>query len=310
MNRLATLLVLTLWVSASACTKVSHEVNTPDKRAPVARNILLFSSETPADIRIAYYATEDGVTNRLIEREVQTPYILELEDAVAIYDSMHFYSGHFCKKLLYGYRRYKQTRERDGPEYLRVENLSGQVVKLVAIDTKELQTEWVPEYEETVITDEHPLPLYKGVPLLYLLKPERAPGRELGYVATSNYRSPNGGGRGTTIEQIPLFPDRLGIFRADDLPFSIKRIVELHEREMKYLLIHYDDYSEVEKQYVSIDDIHQGFQVFAHHHHFEPLTHIAPHTTLVNAGSIPMMAMDFQRGMNGEGNDRKDYHAW
>ncbi len=178
MKYLATLLAL-ICMSTSACTKLYDRMATADKRAPVARNILLFSSETPADIRIAYYATEDGQTNRLIEREVQTPYVLELEDAVATYNSIDIYAGNnLCKRWDRTLRSYKQTRDHDGPEYLRVENLSDQMVKLAAIDVQELKTEWVPEYKETVIRS-HPIPLYRGVPLLYLLKPERAPGNEL-----------------------------------------------------------------------------------------------------------------------------------
>ncbi len=309
MKRLTTLLVLTLLVGASSCTKVIHEVATRNKRAPLARNILLFSSETPADIRIAYYATEDGVTNRLIEKEVQTPYVLELEDAVAIYDSMDVYVGNNLWKCYNddNFRRYKQTREHEGPEYLRVENLSDQVVKLAAIDAEELKTEWVPEYEETVI-ERHPLPLYRGVPLLYLFMPDRAPGRELGYVAMTEYEhSERGIHTAKAIKSIPLFPDRLGDFTAADLPFSMERIMELYEREMAHLLVSYKHYSIVEQLGVSGIEFQNAFAERLRFKRVEAVTRIAPHSTLTNEGNVPILAIDFRNDAKWE---EKDYRKW
>ncbi len=113
-------------------------------------------------------------------------------------------------------------------------------------------------------------------------------------------------GSSTSVKQIPLFPDRLGEFTAENLPFSVERIVELYEREMEYLFIHYTDYSMVEQLGVSVDEVHNGFGRFLRNRKVEAVTHIAPHSTMRNPGTIPMLAMDLQLGAAGE----KDYKKW
>ena len=76
-------------VSICACTYTFFEDAERNKTAVVSRNLIVISSETPADVRVSYYEVSDGTSNKLVTKTIQTPYILNLGRVVVKYDSVN-----------------------------------------------------------------------------------------------------------------------------------------------------------------------------------------------------------------------------
>ena len=160
-------------VSICACTYTFFEDAERNKTAVVSRNLIVISSETPADVRVSYYEVSDGTSNKLVTKTIQTPYILDLGRVVVKYDSVNLKQRGGGNKVK---ERYKKLDVgvllgEGGAEYLKLENLSEQPIKLAIVGTQRLVA------NDNVI-ESQPNPIYRGVPLLYLLKPESAPNKD------------------------------------------------------------------------------------------------------------------------------------
>ena len=230
-----------------SCTRAFYEDAERSKTAMVRRNLVLLSSKSPSDFCISYYETNDGISNRLVTRTLRTPSLLDMGKAVVEYDSVVFVTqGGYCGKKYVkdAYKRlcWEKLYKEGGAEYFKLENLSGETIKLAIVGVQKLTTIRDEEYE---IIARHPNPIYKGVPLLYLLKPETSPSKEL-YFETIQAHTSDGDlhsmiPRG--LKKITLYPDRLGDFGSDELPFSAEKIVSLYENESQHLFLTYLDYS-------------------------------------------------------------------
>ena len=287
-----------------SCTRAFYEDAERSKTAMVRRNLVLLSSESPSDFCISYYETNDGISNRLVTRTLRPPCLLDMGKAVVEYDSVVFVTqGGYCGKK-YVKDTYKRLcREKlykeGGAEYFKLENLSGETIKLAIVGVQKLTTIRNEEYE---IIARHPNPIYKGVPLLYLLKPETSPSKEL-YFETIQAHTSDGDlhsmiPRG--LKKITLYPDRLGDFGSDELPFSAEKIVSLYENESQHLFLTYLDYSLELKGYAKGNT---QFRRLKEEKGIELFRVVKPHEVVYNHGESPLLPLSFSGHIKEKGSN-------
>ena len=171
-----------------------------------------------------------------------------------------------------------------GAEYLKLENRSEQVVKFAVVGVQKLVTK---RDDERNVIESQPSPIYKGVPLLYLLKPELAPNREF-YYRTLDYG--DDASQKNEFERIALYSDRLGDFPSADLPFSATKIVSLFENESQHLYVTYSNYSlglqgqvNANREFRATQE--RGLELFAR---------IQPQQVFQNRGTLPLLPLGFE----------------
>lgn len=116
-----------------------------DKVAVVGRNLVVLASDTPAEVRVSYYETSDGTSNKLVKKTIQTPYVLDMGKVVVKYDSVDYkWRGGYCgkKHLIDGHKVLNVgiILGEGGAEYLKLENRSEQVVKFAVVGVQKLVT--------------------------------------------------------------------------------------------------------------------------------------------------------------------------
>ena len=287
-----------------SCTRAFYEDAERSKTAMVRRNLVLLSSESPSDFCISYYETNDGISNRLVTRTLRPPCLLDMGKAVVEYDSVVFVTqGGYCGKKYIKDTYKRLCREKlykeGGAEYFKLENLSGETIKLAIVGVQKLTTIRNEEYE---IIARHPNPIYKGVPLLYLLKPETSPSKEL-YFETIQAHTSDGDlhsmiPRG--LKKITLYPDRLGDFGSDELPFSAEKIVSLYENESQHLFLTYSDYS------LELEGYAKGntqFRSLKKEKGIELFRVVKPLEVVYNHGESPLLPLSFSGHIKGKGSN-------
>ena len=294
-----------------SCTRAFYEDAERSKTAMVRRNLVLLSSKSPSDFCISYYETNDGISNKLVTRTLRTPSLLDMGKAVVEYDSVVFVTqGGYCGKKYVkdAYKRlcWEKLYKEGGAEYFKLENLSGETIKLAIVGVQKLTTIRDEEYE---IIARHPNPIYKGVPLLYLLKPETSPSKEL-YFETIQAHTSDGDlhsmiPRG--LKKITLYPDRLGDFGSDELPFSAEKIVSLYENESQHLFLTYLDYSLELKGYAKGNT---QFRSLKKEKGIELFRVVKPHEVVYNHGESPLLPLSFSGHIKGKGSNILVKEAW
>jgi len=224
--------------------------------------------------------------------------------AVVEYDSVVFVTqGGYCGKKYVkdAYKRlcWEKLYKEGGAEYFKLENLSGETIKLAIVGVQKLTTIRDEEYE---IIARHPNPIYKGVPLLYLLKPETSPSKEL-YFETIQAHTSDGDlhsmiPRG--LKKITLYPDRLGDFGSDELPFSAEKIVSLYENESQHLFLTYLDYSLELEGYANENT---KFRELKREDDIELFRVVKPHEVVYNQGAFPLLPLSFSGHIRGKGSN-------
>lgn len=293
-NHLKIIFMLVLGISINACqTKTYFEDVSFDKKTVVERNIVLFTSEVPSKLRISYYETVNGIDNVLVTKTIQTPYALDMNNAVIKYDSLNFYRSP-KKTLIKGVRKFKHNFDEGGAEYLKIENLSNQEIKYALVGTEKLQTQKNIDANKEVIIS-HPKPLYKGIPLLYLLKPELAPNKDLYFEAIEDYEKTGGKisvGK-TSLRKIALYENRLGEVKDSELPFSIDKILSIYENESEKLFLGYSDYS---LELLGVKNANEKYRNLVQDK--KNWSILAPNAKFMNNGKIHILSITFDEDYN------------
>ncbi len=282
-------LVLIFLISTNACTKTEYEEISLNKTVITNRNIIIISSNTPANIRISYCKTDNGISNKLIEDTIRTPYVLEMKNAIIEYDSLDFVSKSFLQhRFIKGVRKIKHNFDEGGAEYICLENLSNQTIKFAVIGTQRLETKKNDDNNFTMI-DLYPKPIYKGVPLLYLLKPELAPNKDLYFNAIENYNKKDDMvSFKSTEKKIELYTDKLGNFKNKDIPFSIDQILSIYENESNQLFFDYVNYS---LELLGVDNANEEYKSFLKSKNIKMFNILLPNKTFYNKGTVPILPL-------------------
>lgn len=221
-------LLLILIVSNNACqTRTVFEDIQKDKSKSFERNLIVFFSETPAELVVTFSKKKNDKENAVVEQTITTPYILDMGEVIIKYDSLNFVRKP-DDKILEGVRRIKRNFSKNGAEYLMIENNSNQDIEFCVVGNQPIEFNYLDIYG-TEILNKYPKPIYKGVPILYLLEPEKAPKNNVNVELFNN----NGDGY---VKSISI----LGDFGQGTLPFSIKKIIEVY-RDNKDLYYSYLD---------------------------------------------------------------------
>lgn len=287
-----TLLMPAFFVGIVSCQDYTyHDTIAIDKSQVISRNCILISSDTPANIRVSYYKTNNGKTNELVTKELVTPCVLNLENVVVKYDSLNFMLGP-VKRLIRGKIIFKHDFKEGGAEYFKLENLSDKTIKFAVIGTQELQIR--DRFSERRVKEiiDNPKPIYKGVPVLYLLYPDRAPEKQLDYFAIEEYKF-NGKSVSigkTSFKKIDLYSNKLGEFNSNELPFSIDRIISIYENNEQELFFEYVNYS---LSLIGVKSDTDKMALELKNKNMKLFHTVAPHNTLINHGAVPLALNSF-----------------
>ncbi len=280
------------FVTMNACTYSYVEDVARNKTAIVTRNLMAFSSETPTDFKISYYVADGGTSNKLETTTLRTPCVLDMGKVVLKYDSvvrkLHVTFGKDKVKDHYKQITLTTLFGEYGAGYFKLDNLSKQTIKFAIVGVQKLET-----YRDggREMIDSHPNPIYKGVPLLYLLKPEQAPSKDL-YFATLKYQTRKGG-LSSSLDGDPkgilLYPDRLGSFTSSELPFSAEKIVSLYANESQHLYLSYSNYSLELVGYENENERFRGLK----DKNIRLFREVKPLEVVYNRGTYPLLPIGF-----------------
>lgn len=293
-------ITVTLLLYLAACARLSEQNIEQDKTVVLPRNLVLLSSDTPADVRVSYCEVYDGTSNKLVTRDVRTPYLLDMGSAVVRYDSVHRGLKDPCSKKLAVKDAYKKVKpsvllDVGGAVYFVLENLSEQTIKFAIVGVQKLVTT---RDDELDVIKSHPSPIYKGVPLLYLLKPETAPNKTLYFEHSQAHNSMQQTQLKGKSEyaKIEFYSRQLGEFSSTELPLSIDKILSLYENESQHLHLNYVSYSHELHGEMGLN---RDFQLLKASD-VCLFRHIAPKEKLRNRGELPLLPISFeeQRGLH------------
>ncbi|WP_392419499.1 hypothetical protein ACF3OE_07280 [Capnocytophaga canis] len=270
------LLLLSIFVSfQGSCSKVGLEVETSNKSKTLKHNYIVLASVdgSAVEVEVSYSVFVAGNSENIVKTEtLTTPFVIGGEDVKVVYDSVVAASDkHFV------YNELKRNYTPKGADYLEIKNLSNADLEYCVVGNQPLKyctTECVESYgffnanqiDKTKVLKSCPIPIYKDIPVLYLIKPELAPQTDV-YVRKSTPKS---------AERVSFkAPDFGGVVA--NTPFSASQIIDLYKREYIYKEIlyftHYTQY--VEKQ--SIGGKNKGLEHYGV---------IPSNQTLSNSGQI------------------------
>ncbi len=286
MNKLIkVLLLLSIMLSSNACqTRTFFEEVQKDKFKSFDRNIIIFYSEHPSKLNISYSKKKDEKNNIVVEEEVITPCVWDMTEVIVRYDSLNFVQSS-RHKVLGGGRRIKHNFELLGAEYLHIKNYSDQDVEFAIIGRQKLVL------ENVNMIKSHPTPIYRGVPLLYLLKPNLSPNRDLFFEAAKSYKQKGGlVSSESYLRKISLKPNLLGEFNSKDLPFSIKKILGIYKNQSSNL---YLDYFRCSLESLGMANENIYYQELWGTYKKKLYGKIKANETLINKGELPILALEF-----------------
>ncbi len=285
-------LLIIVMIGNSACQDYTtfRDVE-KDKSLLIPHNLIVFDSQQGNEgvkLKISYSVSKNKTENKIVEKIVTLPCVLEMEDVVMKYDSLNFMVGGGWSKesFLKGARRIKQNYSKGGSDYFRVENLSDKEVEFAIIGKQSLVL------ENNNIIKSHPNPIYKGVPLLYLLKPDLSPNRNLFVIAAKSYKEDNGLiSSESFLKKVNWKPNSLGEFDRSDLPFSATSILDIYRTQSEYLYLRYFQYS---IGLLGINSKNIYYQNLWTYYNKKLYGKIQGKQTLTNKGELPIVALDFQ----------------
>ncbi|GIM60490.1 hypothetical protein CAPN008_05400 [Capnocytophaga canis] len=270
------LLLLSIFVSfQGSCSKVGLEVETSNKSKTLKHNYIVLASVdgSAVEVEVSYSVFVAGNSENIVKTEtLTTPFVIGGEDVKVVYDSVVAASDkHFV------YNELKRNYTPKGADYLEIKNLSNVDLEYCVVGNQPLKyctTECVESYgffnanqiDKTKVLKSCPIPIYKDIPVLYLIKPELAPQTDV-YVRKSNPK----------LAERESFkaPDFGGVVA--NTPFSASQIIDLYKREYIYKeILYFTHYA----QYV------EKHSIGGKHKELEHYGVIPSNQTLSNSGQI------------------------
>lgn len=121
-------------------------------------------SNTPAQVEVSYSVFVAGNSENIVKTEIlTTPFVIGGEEVKVVYDSIHLKQG---DRILSGHTSLKSDYTPKGGEYLSIKNLSSEMLEYCVIGNNKIT------FDSENVVKSTPLPIYKGAPILSLLKPD------------------------------------------------------------------------------------------------------------------------------------------
>ncbi|GIM60489.1 hypothetical protein [Capnocytophaga canis] len=236
------LLLLSIFVSfQGSCSKVGLEVETSNKSKTLKHNYIVLASVdgSAVEVEVSYSVFVAGNSENIVKTEtLTTPFVIGGEDVKVVYDSVVAASDkHFV------YNELKRNYTPKGADYLEIKNLSNVDLEYCVVGNQSLKyytTKYIDEWinmsnrhliDKSKVVKYSPTPIYKAVPVLFLLKPELAPQIDV-YIPKAIGRC-NGiscSTSGMFAKLISLKAPILGEMTAT-APFSIPQIMGIYRQE-------------------------------------------------------------------------------
>lgn len=148
------------------CTTPDDIIVEENKTKILKHNYIIVNSanNTPAQVEVSYSVFVAGNTENIVKTEtLTTPFIFGGEEVKVTYDSLHLaHRGRVSSK----YTSLKRNYSPKGAEYLSIKNLSPEMLEYSIIGNNKVA------FDNQNFVSKTPLPIYKGVPTLYLFKPD------------------------------------------------------------------------------------------------------------------------------------------
>lgn len=227
-------LIISIFISfQGSCTKATIE-STTEKKKILKHNYILVHSDnnTPAQVEVSYSVFIAGNTENIVKTEkLTTPFVIGGEEVKVVYDSISVGKGNHITGY---YSTMKRNYNPLGADYLSIKNMSSKNIeycvvgnnKMTFLEEKELfgnLKNMSPEDRKKVIKYA-PSPIYKGIPMLYLFKPEWALYEELFITEGKNG---------------VIYPKKINVKHSEsggisvDSPLSLLDVLALYREEYK-----------------------------------------------------------------------------
>lgn len=242
------------------CTKLEYEEG-GTKETFFKHNYILVNSKnnTPAQVEVSYSIFVAGNAENIVKTEtLTTPFVFGGEDVKIFYKEMlNKQTNNISFKDII--RNYSPK----GADYISIKNLSNVDLEYCVIGNQPLKYYPVSEIDnwsnlsnknqidKSKVVKYSPTPIYRGTPLLYLLKPELAPQKEV-YVPWA-FGSCDGVSCSISDVQAKLISLKTPVFGevTANSPLSISEIIGLYREEYNAGYILYQDYQKFRRGQIS-----------------------------------------------------------
>lgn len=278
---------LPLIIGTSACqTNVQFEEVSTRNIALIDRNSVLISSSSPAELNISFYQYSEG-KSQLVHKIIQTPYLLNMGPVLVAYDSLNMTSG---KRVIRGLKKIRHDYLEKGAEYLQIRNQSEATLYLAVIGRQKLRKSTSADSPNIEVVQSFPQPIYKGVPVIYLISPSEAPKAAICYHAVLEYskRKDVVSTGKTIIKTIEFAPERLSSLIGEKVPLSPEKVMSLYRAKEDNLFL---DYTKWSIQNIIPDFKNDQFEDLRTEIYWE----IPSQKIWSNTGRIPLFSLDFRK---------------
>lgn len=256
------LIIAILFSFQGTCTKPEIEIAGANKTKLLKHNYIIVNTvnNTPVDVEVNYSVYDvDSGKNIVKTQTLITPFLIGGEEVQVTYDSLLFVKRDKKRRLS---NKLKRDYSPKGADYLSIKNSSGIDLEYCTIGNEPIKYQSIRgvdgyefananEIDKSKVIRYSPTPIYKGTPVLYLVKPTLAP-QENVYVARSNGTYRNGGFaiRNVHAQATALKTPTFGEVTLHT-PFSLPEMMALYKKEFTVGKVLYEDYSEYDFSFFS-----------------------------------------------------------
>ena len=222
------------------CTKLDYEEGAT-KEIMLSHNYIIVNSvnNTPVQVEVSYSVFMAENTENIIKTEkLTTPFVIGGEKVKVFFKEM---INNRTNEV--GYSSIIRNYSPKGADYLSIKNLSDVDLEYSVVGNQPLRYYSVSEInnwsnlsnknqiDKSNVVKESPTPIYRGTPILYLLKPELAPQKEV-YVPWA-FGKCNGVSCAISDVQAKLISLKTPVFGdvTANSPFSISQIIGIYKQE-------------------------------------------------------------------------------
>ncbi len=240
-----------------SCTKPEVEDIT-EKNKILKHNYVLVNSNNNSSVQVevSYSVFVAGNSENIVKTEtLTTPFVIGGEEVKVVYDSINIVHA---KRVVSGHTSLKRDYTPKGAEYLSIKNLSSEKLEYCVIGNNKIA------FNSENLVKSTPLPIYKGAPVLSLLKPDEI---VYGPIFVAKYNGAAVHRKQITLKK-PIFGDI-----TLTTPYTLQEIMALYREED----------ANGKTLYSSLEDYVNNRNSMGKNKLFG---HIEPNKTLENTGQI------------------------
>ncbi|MDO5105504.1 hypothetical protein [Capnocytophaga sp.] len=199
-----------------SCSKPEDAIVQVGKTKVIKHNYIVVNSvsNAPVQVEVKYSVFVAENSQNIIKTETfTTPFVIGGEEVKVVYDSIQTIHN---KRVVSGYTSLKRDYTPKGGEYLSIKNLSSETLEYCIIGNNKIT------FDDINNVKTNPLPVYKGTPVLFLLKSNEA---VYDSIFVAKYE-----GSAVHRKRITLKKPILGDITLT-APYSLQEIISLYKQE-------------------------------------------------------------------------------